>query len=851
MIKSLFSNFLILLNKIKGIEKHCPCIAPLVLLSLGILSAFHTEGRYYDSSLILLLISLSSTAILIRVKGLVFKIAVFVLFFCIGFFITSKTLAKDMDFNLGVSKKTIQASVSSVIATARDYRILIVEDGKAIALNQELPGYGRLIIRDNIIPLHYGDRIAFTGRIRKPTNRGNPGEYDWESDCAGAGIKWLSSTQGRDAVLILSKGSRYTPEAVLFDARAAIYDFLNRNIGIFSRAYLPHLASDQSIDRAKAFLIAIITGDLGRLDAPAKKVFADSGLAHLWSASGAHVAIVAGFAFALAAIITLLFPSLMLRIPRPIFGAVMSAPFVVGYCLLVGGKTPALRSMIMGLVFAGAVLLRKNWISLNNLAIAALIILLINPLSLVTPSFQLSFAAVAGILISVPEISRRLREGRKASSGNAIINKTKKFILIALGASFFATLALIPLLAKYFHALPTYTLPANILAEIFTAPGLALGLAASFVSLVSEPLARILLVPAELCCLFTVGAAQFFSALPYKIIPLPHPDGITLAIAFVLIFAAPMLLKRPRSAVLAGIPIIALVILFTTKALYTSEKNILKVVFMNVGKGDSTLVINTDSSALLIDGGILTPYYDAGTAVVTPTLAYFGIRKLSGVVLSHPEMDHMGGVLSVIKQIPANELFWNPVPVQSKHLQEIFSTSEESDCTILSANSSAKPHETKCDGLHFLNQPCVISERAAHKDVNNASVVLRIQHGKAAFLFTGDLETPGEEKILRNGMDLKSTVLKVGHHGSKSSSSLEFLKAVQPKVAVVSADYPASGGAAAAIVLERLERLGADVYWTGRDGALIMKTDGRKLWVTKTYGLGKRKLVTKEYALNP
>ena len=200
--------------------------------------------------------------------------------------------------------------------------------------------------------------------------------------------------------------------------------------------------------------------------------------------------------------------------------------------------------------------------------------------------------------------------------------------------------------------------------------------------------------------------------------------------------------------------------------------------------------------------------------------------------MTHPQADHMGGLLSVITEMSPGKLFWNPVEVRSAHLRKLLAAAAAAQTTIQPVNRECLPVRLGPAALHFLNAPCnSTSELNDHRAVNNSSVVCKLQYGAKSFLFTGEMDSEGEEKLLASGLPLSASVLKVAHHGGKNSTSRRFLEAVRPEVGVITAEYPVSQGLPNSRTIERLESAGVKVFWTGRDGAVTVETDGTNLVV--------------------
>ncbi|MBI4962827.1 MAG: DNA internalization-related competence protein ComEC/Rec2 [Desulfomonile tiedjei] len=774
--------------------------------------------------------------------------AVGALFFVLGLCLTTERLNPREGIEPSVQKCVIHATVAKTWARGPDFRTLLVYSGRNVTQGTSLPGAGRLLIRHNKVPLCAGDRIAFQSRIRTPLNRGNPGEYDWETDCKNEGILWLASVRGEDSVAVLKRGSSFLPGAILFRAREAMAGFLETHSGRF--------LGESSAKPVKGILKGIIVGDMGDIDPDLNRDFVDSGLVHALSASGLHVAIVAFLTLMLVKVGVRAVPSVLLWLPLRKLAALACIPAVVTYCLLVGARVPAVRSMIMGLVVATAILLDKKWHSFNSLALAGIIILLIYPLSLFTPSFQLSFASVAGILLMVSPVMSRLygkdsestldsvdAEGGRHEGLGRLLHGLRPLTAVAL-TSAAATIAVLPFLVQTFHSFPVYTVFANLASDFMITGALSIGLLATAVGVGLPEVGSWVLAPAAFLTLMIIKIASFFSALPGSTVLIPHMGTtefvVATGIAFFMLWYVRGPLGRKYHVISAsGLALVAVVAIPP----WVGPDADLEVRFLNVGKGDAAFVRAPGTRGLLIDGGVANEHFDCGRSIVAPFLKWNGNRSLDGILISHPQMDHMGGVLAVIGRMPPSRVWWNPVDVQSSYLDAIVAAARAEGAMILPADRHQEPVRLGGATLRFLNRSCPRGKgRMSHYEVNDASVVCRVEYGDVSFLFTGDIEREGERELLAAGVPLAATVLKVAHHGGKTSTNRDFLEAVRPKIAVISCDGADLGAFPNQQVVERLASAGVQIFITGRDGAVTVRTDGRDLrYEVGRAGKGKRK----------
>jgi competence protein ComEC len=255
----------------------------------------------------------------------------------------------------------------------------------------------------------------------------------------------------------------------------------------------------------------------------------------------------------------------------------------------------------------------------------------------------------------------------------------------------------------------------------------------------------------------------------------------------------------------------------------------LRVTFLNVGAGDAAFIQPPNACGILVDGGPRTPYFDAGTSIIMPFFRWGGIRALDAVIATHPQSDHVGGLVTVLSQVPARELFFNGGQLDHALFDSVVAEASIKGTELKVADRRSRSMRIGGSSLTFVNHPCLPSLRnLSSRDVNNTSVVFRLDHGNVSFLFTGDLEKEGEDELLMSGIPLEATVLKAGHHGGKNSTADRFLDAVRPRIVILSAEYPARHSPHA-FVLQRLRARGITVLWTGRDGAVTIITDGQTI----------------------
>ncbi len=404
------------------------------------------------------------------------------------------------------------------------------------------------------------------------------------------------------------------------------------------------------------------------------------------------------------------------------------------------------------------------------------------------------------------------------------------------------SVAMIPIVASHFHRVGLYAIAANLALIPVTSLVVPSGLAASVLGSAIPWAADALFYPVHLLLLLLTHGAQWIAALPHATIRVLPPSPMML-IALYSAAAAWILLDRRKVLTRAGIGACAVVfgVSLTWNLLERSraaKQGELEIFFLDVGDADATFVRLPDGRTLLVDAaGRFSESFDVGKAVVVPFLETQWIRRLDYALLTHPERDHAGGLLAVLGSMSVGQL-WE---------SGLRSTNPLRGRVLLAAAARAVP-------LHRLRRGAKISGRGYRIEVlhpsperktvgyrrdNDHSVVLRIVHGKVRILLASDLERRGERELLRSGENLRAEVLRVPHHGSRTSSSWPFLRRVRPRAAVISAGRPWRGHPSRKVI-SRYRRMGAKVFRTDLDGAVRMWSDGKTYRLESTRRPGRR-----------
>ncbi|WP_028319876.1 DNA internalization-related competence protein ComEC/Rec2 [Desulfatiglans anilini] len=685
------------------------------------------------------------------------------------------------------------------------------------------------------VPLRAGERVQLPARLRVFRNFANPGAYDYEGQMACQGFSCRAVVSDGRLVVPLGYGERLPVKAFFEEGRERFRGLLIERLD----------------ERRAAFSQAILLGDRSAVDQTTQDRFNVSGLAHILAVSGLHMGLLAGLTFFGLRRLLLYSPHLALCVPVGVPAASVTALTVLVYLGMAGFQVSAQRAVLMVLIFLGAGLWGRSRDRWSTLALAALLILAVDPQAIFSISFQLSFGAVAGLLWFMPVFTDRLglNAPRKGSEGRGSRRVFGYFAGLA-AVSLCATLFLLPLTVYYFHRFPLVVVPANLSAvPILGCWVLPLGLFGAFLLPFSEEAAGVLVEMSGWGQSVVLWLVRFWADLPWAGVWLPTPNGFEIALFYLgllslYFFRRSLWAKRLAMSV-------ALLVLFDSvywvKRVYLNED--MRVTFLDVGQGNAALVEFPGGKKMLVDGGGFSGgTFDVGRMVVAPFLWQAKIRQLDYLVLSHPEADHMGGLPFIAASFSPSEFWYNGDTADNDLYRRLALTLEEE--RIFPRLPPAGPDATMINGVRVeVLQPGKdgMEPEAEGLGFNNRSLVLKLSYQGFAFLFPGDIERPAEALLAnRCGEALKSDVLLSPHHGSATSSSDVFLARVRPRICVISCgaggDFPdartLAGYSARGCEVFRTDCDGA-VVCTVREGRLSMRTyNGRKLELRGAPGEG-------------
>jgi competence protein ComEC len=655
--------------------------------------------------------------------------------------------------------------------------------------------------------LSIGDRVIFVGKAVAISGARNPGDFNLKSYYELSGIAGRVFVKNRKDII-----------AVSHDGGVNVFRDIIEPVRNSLRNRIARFMSGSEAELARAMVI----GERYGISKEINEQFINTGTIHILSVSGLHIGFLTGMLMIIVSI---------LRIPRRLrFFAI--APVLVFYALVVGLVPSITRAVIMALVVLFGLFLQRKPQVLNSLGFAALVILTLSSSQLFTPGFQLSFAAVMSIAFFHQRILAMVNRSYPNLVERPLLSSTVSLSVLTIAA----TLGTIPLTAYYFNRISLVSVFANLL--IVPLSGVFTTMTFTFVgiSVLSSWLAGIFGAASQLLGFAILKVNSMLGTLSISSVMITDSGWIFALLYFswlIAVIAFPrsssgvnVLAKKAIFGILFGADIALYANLFSSGFIIHNNPEA-RLYVLDVGQGDAIYIELPDGRNMLVDAGMKFQKYDIGERVIVPFLRRRGVRELNYFVITHLHGDHIGGAAAVMDKIKVDN-FVHP---------DQFSNSQMWTNTLARVHAFKIPERIVSAGM-ILDSASMYRVYIMHpnrkyagesglsykKRLNDGSIVLKVCVGKRSFLLVGDIENRVEEDLIDVfGSFLTSDIYKAGHHGSSTSSSAEFLKAVDPNYAVISVGANNSFGHPSQSVVDEMLREGIRVWRTDSLGAAVFR----------------------------
>ncbi len=726
----------------------------------------------------------------------------------------------------GGEKNYWVGKVSEPCATGEEGEKLVLQMLEIKFPDHVIPLSGHLLLNmgKGVCSFQVGDILQGYSAFKKPKRFFNPGSFDYSFFLFRRGITATSFVESEEFVVKIG------------EEKTRLERFLQP---LRSKAH----AALQMIPETdlRQILEALLLGNQKSLSKNVRELFRKTGTTHLLVVSGLHFVMVGALFYGFFRLLFSLWPSLFLHLHVRKWALVAALFPLLIYACLVGGTPSVLRAFLTLLFIAVLFLFSRSYDALGLLFLIGFLLLLFFPFLLFELSFQLSFLSVFFILLWVPHWENFLltRHEKLFSSWSS-----RKILQILL-ASLAVQIGLFPVLVSSFHQFSLVSLPANLLLiPLFTWVVLPLGFVGMVLTGLHSGFSSFFLMGAAKTVSFALFYLKFLTALPHGIPYVAGFNGVQIFAfyALVLFLLTPhslLLTSRKWKQVLIGVLLFFNIVVWAYPSLRDKWEDSLRLSLIDVGQGDAMLLELPHGKKILVDGGGLAvglahSSFDIGEKVLLPFLFSKNIRALDIIVLTHPHPDHFAGLTFLLPVFHPQEIWWNGEKSAAPAFQDFLKEVSRLNIPLKRFDTSIPPFEIEGVSFEVLYPPPgpFAEKNPDSSTVNNHSLVLQLAYRGASILLTGDIEKETEAELVA-GQKLKPVlVLKVPHHGSRSSSTPDFLNRVCPRVALMGVGRENRFGFPHPEVLERYQSMQSKIFRTDKDGEVELRWDGHQIRVS-------------------
>jgi competence protein ComEC len=780
-----------------------PFLIPFLFMTVGMmLSVF---SGYYGN--ITSVIAAFSCLLLAHIflSSRIASVCTALFFFCWGLFVLQFWLTPELSPDSILSKTSDHPIIIEGVITMRPS---VAPEGSRLTIQaervirggraEETSGSLQLFVSEGDVTLTRGDRIRFSSKISVPHRLGLPGEFDYGRFLAFQGISATARVASQNEIVLI--------RAAAIESWQRTIDLLARLAGDTIRRAIPDV-------RLSSVLAALLIGDQRRIPQDLAEAYTMAGVNHILSISGFHVGIIVAFITLLVTWFLTRFEYIALRWNIRTIAVMIAVPAMTAYLFFSGNAPATARSVIMLTVFAVALLAEREREQINTLLLAAFFLVAVNPPTLFDVSFQLSFISLWGILVAAPLISKYTAKVKSLS-----LRSLSQFVAASVAAS---SVTLLPVLFVFKVASLNGILTNFVIVPLLGYGTVLTGFIALPFAILIPSAASLLLWPAAKLIAISNQFILWCTSLPVIMY-----YGITsLDMCFFMLFMTSVTFIKNRILLCASVVIIPITAIVLHIYSATSTDGLLHITMLSVGQAESLLLRLPDASTLLVDGGgyLHDTGHDFGQRLLAPALWALHAGRVDRMIATHDHPDHSGGLPYIIKNFPVGE-FWSVSNVAQEVGREL--DKHQVKRRVLAAGDVISlPGSVRITVLSPANMLQAGAD-GGETSVNEQSLVFRLVYGSFSMIFCADAGFEAEERMLAGHFDLKSDVLKVGHHGSRYSTSEAFLKQVSPGLALISAGSGNRFGLPSNRIITLLQSNGIPLYRTDRDGTIELATDG-------------------------
>ena len=732
------------------------------------------------------------------------KVTILLLIFIIAGFIHIKFLKYDYE-KIYISLENVNI-VGTIVSSKKEKQYINEYKIETEKINN-IKLKKKFILLTKNKEIEYGNKIKLEGTYIKPSKSRNYRGFDYSNYLKTENIYGTIEQNGK-IELIKKKNINYF-FIILYKVKNKIIKNINNKFP----------------EETRGVFLGILLGDKNSIEEDVRQNFADSSLSHILAVSGTHISYV-------VICISVLFKKLKLN---KNIRKVLTSLVLFMYLYLVDFSASATRAVIMSNIVILQMLFYRKQDTITTIAFSSIIILINNPYAILNIGFLLSYGGTIGIILFVNKISTESKED--------FFQRFKSYLKDICIVTISAQTIIMPIIIYYFNTISFTFIISNIIASLIIGPIIMIGLVIIAISFFKIPIISLIIRFYNILIVILVKTADIISKIPISKIYLKTPTTLEIIFYYSVVFLIALLIYikksnrkfikktiqidiynlknffiNNRNKVLIFISIVSLISITSIKI-----PKELKINFIDVGQGDSCLITTPQNKKVIVDSGG-SESYDVGKNVLLPYLLDKRITKIDYIMISHFDTDHCKGFEYVLENLKVKNVIISKQSETSENFKQIMKIIRKKRINLIVVQKGSK---IKIDNFTTVDIISPHSENIAD-NMNDNSIVAKLEAYNFSILFTGDASEKIEKELIKEKINLKSDILKVSHHGSKTGTSEEFLKSVKPKIALIGVGENNKFGHPTEDVIKRLTENKVKIYRTDRNGEISIKIKKNK-----------------------